>query len=1020
MKSTPKYLLLFLGCALMGNLFAQNSQLRAYTIEDGLPQSQVYDLLQDEMGFLWLGTQGGGLANFDGQKFEVFDEGDGLLSNYIHSLHVQNDSLFIGTRSGLSIKVKNSFVNFESPQVRQIYSLDQGIYLTTKKGVYLFTKDKKLEQVRIHPEIDSAVVNAILFDGKQYWLGTDKALWRLSDLNASASEGIKLESKKLESNNFTSILAHKDKIIAATFDDGVLILDVGNPKTTNSYDVILMPEPSRINSMSIQNGDELWITTDNEGIVVVETENFEETKRLNTSNGLAVPHVRKVFTDRHSNLWIATSGGGFYKYFENSFKHYDKTNGLKGNRIYAVHHAKDGLWISSSENGLTKIDSTGIHPIKSDKEFAGVKIKTIASDADGNIWAGSDDRGILFRETKMQDTLIYRVSETFEVSVDTLSKKVVKNHVFNEDKGFPSDWIRKIVVTDAAIWAATYASGIVKFNYFPEQDSLVVRKIFREKDGLPDLLLNDLAEDTEGRLWYASRNGYLGYIQDDAVTPVEISLQGQTAIGSLLFHENRLFLATFGKGIWHSDSSDFSDVQPLKGTKELSSTNIYQLIFDDQEYLWAGTERGVDKIELSSANEVVDVRHFGRNDGFLGIETCLNAVDKDNEGNLWFGAIYGLTRYVPSENTGTSIRPRVYFTGIEEAYKDIDSLGLENWTNSDKVLQLTPEQTQLGFSFRTIDLDHPDEVEYRTKLDDTAWSPWMRENKQNFAGLAYGPHTFSVQSRNHRWRESEPISFRFFIDSPLYQKDGFKWTVLLASILGLTGITLLYVKKIKAKNREEQERLQTQNHLLALEQKALQLQMNPHFIFNVLNGIKAMAGSKPEKMNATINSFATLLRETLHNSRKDLISLEQEIKTLTHYVEVEKLMASKSFSYSMDVKTEPSPEEILIPPMLIQPFVENAIRHGILKGVREGRLEIGFHTSETHLYCSIIDNGRGIYTSQSEKVKTDHQSMALTVTKERLESVSGENALQISEIKNDDGSIGGTEIRFTIPLLTDY
>lgn len=991
-------------------LMAQNSQLRAYTIEDGLPQSQVYAMVQDDIGYLWLGTQGGGLANFDGRKFEVFNEAKGLLSNYIHSLYFQNDSLFIGTQKGLSVKVKNRFVNFESPQIQQIYSFEKRIYLATKKGVYLFSKDKELQQLKIHPEIDASSINSILFEGKHYWLATDNGLWKLSDLKASATE-----LTKLESNNFASVLLHGNRILAATFDDGVFILDVENPE-----DNFLMPEPTRINSMSIQNEDELWIATDNEGVVVVETKRFTEIKKLNTTNGLTVPHVRTITRDDRSNLWIATSGGGFYKYFQNNFKHYDKATGLKGNQIYAVHHTKDGLWISSSENGLTRIDSLGIHPIEKITDFADVKIKTITSDADGNIWAGSDDRGILFRETKMEDSLVITAYDAFQIQIDTILEKVTKNHVFNEENGFPSDWIRKIVITDGAIWAATYSSGIVKFNYFPEHDSLVIRKQFGKKEGLDDLLLNDLVEDTVGRLWYATRNGHLGYIQNDTVTPVKTSLERQTAIGSLLFHESELFLGTFGKGVWHTDSSDFETLQPLKGTKDLSSENIYQLIFDDQGYLWAGTEKGVDKIELNPAGEIVDVRYFGKNDGFLGIETCLNAVDKDDRGNLWFGGIYGLTQYVPRENNRAIIKPKVCFTGIEEAYKTIDSLVLKDWTNSEKVLQLTPDQTQLGFSFRTVDLDHPNEIEYRTKLDDTKWSPWVKENKQNFAGLAYGSHTFSVQSRNHRWAESDPIRFRFFIDSPLYQKDEFKWAVLAVSILGLLGMGLFYIRKIKAKNKAAQERLQTQNYLLNLEQKALQLQMNPHFIFNVLNGIKGMAGNKPEKMNSTINSFATLLRETLHNSRKECISLAQEIKTLNHYIAVEKLMASKSFSYTIDIKTEPSAEEILIPPMLIQPFVENAIRHGILKGEQEGKLEIGFHTSESHLHCRIIDNGMGIYKSQNEKVKTDHQSMALKVTKERLESISGPNTLQIDEIKNTDGSIGGTEISFKIPLLTDY
>ena len=1010
MKLYLKYVLIvfcFFGTI---QLFAQNSQLRPYTIADGLPQSQVYDILQDEMGYLWLGTQGGGLANFDGDTFEVWNESDGFLSNYIDALYTSNDSLFVGSRKGLTIKVKNRFINFESPQILQIYSAENILFIGTKKGIYKYSKNKELQKITINPEIDRSEINNILFDGNWYWLATNNALWKLNELSESATE-----KTKIEVNNFKSVLLHNNKILAATFDDGVFIMDADN--TDNRF---LMPEPSRINSMSIQNEDELWLATDNDGITIVETEKFSEIKRLNTAGGLATPHIRKVINDDNGNLWIATSGGGFYKYFQNNFKHYDQRTGLKGNRIYAVHNAPDGLWFSTSEAGLSKIDSSGIHPLPSKGSFFDVKIKTIDSDSKGNIWAGSDNRGLLFRETKMVDSLVFSSSETFLIQIDTVSVERTTNHIIDESQGFPSDWVRTVITDDDFIWAATYAHGIVKFNYYSDNDSLVVRKTFSKRNGITDMLIKGMVKSPDGKLWYSTQNGHLGYIENTKVTSIETGLEQQTAIGTIFFHEETIYLGTSGKGIWYANSTNPVNFQQLKGSKNLSSNNIYQLIFDDQGYLWAGSERGVDKIELNKANEIADVYHFGRNDGFLGIETCLNAVDKDEQGNLWFGAIYGLTKHIPSESKKASLPPTVYFTGVEERYKNIDSLVLKDWTNSNKVLQLTPDQTQLGFSFRTVDVDHPNEIEYRTRLDDTEWSPWVKENKQNFAGLAYGPHDFSVQSRNFRWQESEPIKFSFFIDSPLYKKDWFQWSVLALATVVLLGIGLFYIRKIKAKNKAEQERLKTQNYLLTLEQKALQLQMNPHFIFNVLNGVKAMAGTKPEKMDATINCFAILLRETLQNSRKEHISLDQEIKALRHYIEVEKLMAQKPFEYAIDIQTTPDAEEILIPPMLIQPFVENAIRHGILKGDKPGKLTIGFTTSKTHLHCSIIDNGLGIFKSQNEKPKTDHQSMALTVTKERLESIAGKNTLHISEIQNEDGSIDGTKITFKIPLLTDY
>lgn len=628
--------------------------------------------------------------------------------------------------------------------------------------------------------------------------------------------------------------------------------------------------------------------------------------------------------------------------------------------------------------------------------------------------------GILFRETKKVDSIVTVARDSIHTQIDTLSRIVVKSHVLNSDNGFPSDWIRKIVVDDQFIWAATYSSGIVKFNYYADNDSLVIRKTFGKKDGIADLFLKDITIDDQGRLWYATQNGDLGYIKDNSITNLASVLNQQTAIGTLLFHQNHLFIGTSGQGVWYSEVNETLNFQKLKGAKNLSSENIYQLIFDNQGYLWVGTERGVDKIEVNQANEIVDVHHFGRNDGFLGIETCLNAVDKDTEGNLWFGGIYGLTQYTPSENKIKTQKPQIRFKEVEIDYQIMDSIEPNNWGKTSKVLQLNPKQTQLAFRYETVDIDHPNEIQYRFKLNETEWGPWSSENRQNLVGLAYGSHVFSVQSRNYRWEESDPIQFGFHIDSPLHRKLWFQWTLLGLTALFLTGISLLYIRRIKQRNKEEQQQLQLQNHLLSLEQKALRLQMNPHFIFNVLNGIKAMGSHKPQKMNATINSFALLLRETLYNSRKDHISLDQEIKTLHHYIEVEQLMAPKSFIYDIIVETEPAAEEILIPPMLLQPFVENAIRHGILKGAREGELSIRFYTAEDFLHCMVTDNGPGIFQSQKVKTQTDHQSMALTVTRERLESIAGKDALKITEIKNDDQTVAGTRIALKIPLQTDY
>ena len=207
--------------------------------------------------------------------------------------------------------------------------------------------------------------------------------------------------------------------------------------------------------------------------------------------------------------------------------------------------------------------------------------------------------------------------------------------------------------------------------------------------------------------------------------------------------------------------------------------------------------------------------------------------------------------------------------------------------------------------------------------------------------------------------------------------------------------------------------------MLNLEQKALQLQMNPHFIFNVLNGIKALGtNNKTTEFNHTIQAFSNLLRSILNNSRAEEISLAEEISTLKNYLELSKNMSPVSFSYHIKEATDGlDTAEILIPPMLVQPFVENCIEHGFKGLTHAGNIAIAFRVNGQTLSCSVIDNGVGL--KKSSMIHKHHDSVALAVTKERINSFSQEAFFVCKEIIEDNQVIG-TKVAFTIPLKTDF
>ncbi|MEE9348448.1 MAG: histidine kinase, partial [Flavobacteriaceae bacterium] len=852
--------------------------------------------------------------------------------------------------------------------------------------------------------LQNTSINAIKQHNKSIWIATNNGLWKATlDFNTK---------QKLSAFNFKSIETYKNNVFCASFMNGILVFN------ETADEITFINEKKRINAINII-GNELWIATDNKGISVIDASNYKLLTELNKNNDLPISHIRKTIKDNQSNIWVASSGGGIFKILENNFTHFNKSNGLKGNRVYAINAVDDAFYFSTSEEGLSKIDSLGIHSITQDSTFLNVKVKTIAHDNNGNLFCGTDGKGLLVIHNSKKDSIITRVNDENRIVRDSIRFNYQFTDTLAIDKNNTVKWIRKVKTHQNTVWVASYSSGISKFNYNSNTRSIENQIDFKKKDGVLDLYINDIAFDANGTLWYATKNGHLGKIKNNKVTHLGNVLNKNTSIRTLLFRENYLFIATSGKGIWWANLSKPLLFNKLSGKKNLYSDNIYQLIFDADNNLWAGSENGVDKITLTDNNIIKELQHFGRNDGFLGIETCLNSVIKDHKNNLWFGTIYGLTKYQPNTTKYKQTKPTLFLENIEVMNQGLDTLLIKNYAKHKKQLHLKPTQNLLGFYFKTIDLNNSKEIQYRWKIDDSNWSPWNTDTKVNIASN-YGKHVFYAQSRNLNWLESDPVSFQYHREKPMLQKTWFQW-LLLGIITFIIGLFIRqYFKKLKFKNEQIKNQLQLENDLLSLEQKALRLQMNPHFIFNVLNGIKAMSINDTKTMHTTINKFATLLRATLSNSRKDNITLSEEVLSLKNYIEVEQLMAVKPFTYKLNLTTKLDAEEILIPPMLIQPFVENAIKHGINSLKNNGHLEITFATDEHFLKCIITDNGIGIKRSKQEKQKSNHQSMALQVTKERIEHLSGKESMEIIDLSENNKLKTGTEVRFKIPLLTDY
>ena len=317
-------------------------------------------------------------------------------------------------------------------------------------------------------------------------------------------------------------------------------------------------------------------------------------------------------------------------------------------------------------------------------------------------------------------------------------------------------------------------------------------------------------------------------------------------------------------------------------------------------------------------------------------------------------------------------------------------------------------------------------MRYKWILDgfNEEWSPEMAQREVTFSGLPPGEYTFKVLSCNEYgiWN-NEPASYHFEIMTPLWQKSWFRGTVILMLVLFVWFAISQRFRQVKKANLMQQEKLEMEKNIIELEQEAARLQMNPHFIFNSLNSIQGfIATNDTFQAKRYLAKFARLMRLILENAREEFIPLQNEKDILDNYLELEKLSTNNKFEYVVEVDDNIDTEATEIPPMMIQPFVENAIVHGIKKKEGKGFINVRFNAGNNLIRCEVIDDGIGRTKAAENKQHTPskHKSTGISVTKKRLEQFklqTGLNAgVEIVDMKDPSGNPSGTKVIISIPF----
>ena len=999
-------LVTFLGIGVESN--CQQYNFQNYSVSEGLAQSQVYALLCDSRGYVWLGTQGGGVSRFDGVGFENFGLRDGLVNNYIDALYEdKSGNIWIGSQGGLTRFDGTKFKNYphKSIRVRAIVEDDEGqIWVGTQRGIYKFKEGKFQIFSGSEPVPLTVYYDALKDDNGDLWFASERGVVKIDGLDAKIyNERNGLSGKRVE-----SIEQHPDgSIYVGVYERGI---DRIKDDRINPVNLGSGLRSKLIRALNIDTLGNIWIGTQDRGVIVW-NENDSTIISFDEATGLSNNNIVEIANDPWGATWMATSGGGVSRYTGQRFVHFTEDNGLAGEYVYAISiDSADQIWMSASAKGVSMYDGSRFTHFGRDSGFYNIKSKAIYHDRNGLTWIGTEGEGIA----------VYDGAEFHPVSIE---------------EGLGGKWIRDIVEDKRGnIWVATAGGGITRVQVSRDTTALDFECFrYNASNGLSTSRINQLHCDNLGRIWYASQDRGVGYLYENSVSGNFGTEDGLIAnvVQSITEDEfGFLWLGFPGKGLMKADIyKDDISFEMLEGQDDLSSKNIYLLQLDVNDDLWVGTEKGVDHVELNEERNIKSIKSYGRSEGFIGIETCKNSSAKDKEGNLWFGTINGLTKFKPGTTIKNPVPPRLNFTDVKLFYQSLQETEFRDfygkWGNLQEGLSLPHQQNHVGFEFIGINLSNPSSVRYQWKLEGTEvdWSPLSTKREVMYSNLNPGNYTFRVRAFNEDNIVSEIASPQFTVLTPFWAKTWFRISSLVALLLLLLLIFRIRVSRIKRKAAEEKEKLEMENTLLTLEQKALQLQMNPHFIFNALNSIQGLiVNNDHQKARTNLSRFAKLMRAILENSRSNTISLKQEISVLENYLSLEKFSRGDGFDYRIDLQLESDPDSIEIPPMLIQPFVENAIIHGISHLDRKGEIIITFIQKEDKLDCTILDDGIGITKSKEINLHRtkSHKSTALAVARERLKFLNGidnnGNNIVIEELVNKDGTVAGTKVFIQLPI----
>ncbi|HXC03498.1 MAG TPA: two-component regulator propeller domain-containing protein, partial [Bacteroidia bacterium] len=765
-KHTIHYVLLVLLCAVLNNARSQQYNFKYFGTKEGLIGSNVNSIFQDKRGYVWLGTQTG-ISRFDGKSFKNFTSKDGLIADDVTCINEDKQgNIWIGTTGGVSEYDGLKFTNFTKKQglgdtyIHSIFIDDQNtIWFATDKGGAAKYNGKEFEKITSRNGLLSNTVFAITGDSKgNFWFATNDGI--------SKYDGNKIINfshvREVGTKSFYSILRDSKGNIWFGGTANELVKYDGT-----NFEKVSLPEKlaktDKLFGLLEDKNHFIWLTTDQEGVLKYDGKDFTQ---FEESNGLSSNQVYAIMGDYEGNIWIGTTNGGADLFNNESFSTYTDKQGLSSNKIGGIHMDRSNtLLIGTQGLGLNALyPNKTIHPLEPLKN---TNIISINQNSEGDIYAGVVNEGVYVLHKEE-------------------NKYSVKEHLAKCGANPIVEPVKVAFDKKGNTWIGDFGSGLFRVDK---------NKDFRNyslANGLPSNNIVTVFVDSKDNLWIGTSDVGVVYSTGDAFTPwsSKVGLTDKFVWSITEDDKGVLFFGTQEKGICCFDGKTSHTISTADG---LCSNFIEAMEWDNAEKcLWAGTEKGINKIKLNPDLSVASVRFYGENEGFKGGEVSSIEISKTNPDLVWFGSNNGLSAYNRKFDFQNTTAPKLLLTDILLAYRTVDwnkySDSVDVKSNLPRHLILPYTENHLTIHFKALTTD---KVMYSFMLEgqDPGWSPLSPSTEANFSNITPGKtYTFRVKAINSNGiTNTEPVSFTFTIRAPWWQTW---WFYTLAA---LVSAALLYV-----------------------------------------------------------------------------------------------------------------------------------------------------------------------------------------------------------------------------------